>query len=186
MSRSNPPGEYRKQPVEHVGATYAGKLTQSILNEMDQELRRLRFVLEANGLSAPSTGGGSGSGGSSSMAAATDFYEWAANGEYLVDTEVDGARIIRRSGSIVAVWLTRMTPGTSGSTILDVAKNAVTVYTTQANRPTIAFGDADEKVLATAPDITNVATGDIITVDTDEIEGGDPANWVLQVEVEVA
>jgi hypothetical protein len=108
--------------------------------------------------------------------------EWIANGPYTVDTSVDGGFVAPSAMTIKAVWLYRTTAGASTSTILDLNKNGTTMYTTQANRPTIAFNDGDNKVQATLPDVTSIAAGDIISVDTDQIEGGTPANWRLVVE----
>lgn len=76
---------------------------------------------------------------------------WQANGPYIVDTSVDGAWIATRSMTISSVYLYRTTPGSSGSTVLDLHKNGVTMYTTQANRPTIGFGGMIVK--AVNPDV---------------------------------
>jgi hypothetical protein len=107
---------------------------------------------------------------------------WAANGPYIVGTTVDGGWIVPTAMTISAVWLHRATPGTSSSSIVDLNKNGVTMYTTQANRPTIAFNDSDNKVQATLPDITSVAAGDILTMDIDQIEGGIPGDLTLTIE----
>ena len=50
------------------------------------------------------------------------------------------------------------------------------MYTTQANRPTIATagGGGQAQVVAALPDITAIAQNDRITVDTDQM-GNDPA-----------
>jgi hypothetical protein len=107
---------------------------------------------------------------------------WTANGPYKVDTSVDGGWISPTAMTISAVWLHRTTAGTSSSTILDLNKNGTTMYTTQGNRPTIAFNDADNKVLATLPDVVAVAAGDILTIDIDQIEGGVARHVSLIVE----
>jgi hypothetical protein len=107
---------------------------------------------------------------------------WAANGPYIIGTTVDGGWIVPTAMTISAVWLHRATPGTSSSSIVDLNKNGVTMYTTQANRPTIAFNDSDNKVQATLPDITAVAAGDILTMDIDQIEGGIPGDLTLTIE----
>jgi hypothetical protein len=116
-------------------------------------------------------------------------HRWAANGPYIVDTAVDGGWTVPTACSITAIWLHRNTPGTSGTTTLDVNRTpsgsttATTIYTTQGNRPAIPFSDADYRVQATLPDVVALAVGDVITVDTDEVEAGAPANWVLTIEV---
>jgi hypothetical protein len=56
---------------------------------------------------------------------------------------------------------------TGASLIVDVHKNGTTIYTTQANRPTIAAsGFAASE---TAPDVTTITTGDYLTVDIDQV-----------------
>jgi hypothetical protein len=59
------------------------------------------------------------------------------------------------------------TAPTGASVIVDVNKNGTTLFTTQANRPTIAasaFADT-----ASVPDVVTVAAGDYITVDIDQV-----------------
>lgn len=56
---------------------------------------------------------------------------------------------------------------TGAAIIVDVNKNGTTLFTTQANRPTIADGTNDSGV--EVPDITALADGDYITIDVDQI-----------------
>lgn len=58
------------------------------------------------------------------------------------------------------------TAPTGAAEIFDVNKNGTTVFTTQANRPTIADGATTSTRYL--PDITHVTEGDVITVDTDQ------------------
>lgn len=51
--------------------------------------------------------------------------------------------------------------------IVDVNKNGTTVFTTQANRPSIAAGA--NSAAEVVPDVVSVAAGDVITVDVDQI-----------------
>lgn len=111
----------------------------------------------------------------------TVLCRWAANGPFIVDTTVDGVWVSPRARTVTAVWLYRTTPGTSGSTIVDIHKNGTTIYSTQANRPTLAYTETGSK-LATAPDVTSVAAGDVLTIDIDQIEGGTPQNLILVIE----
>lgn len=53
------------------------------------------------------------------------------------------------------------------SVLVDVNKNGTTLFTTQANRPTIAAAGNLSTVLA--PDVTTFAAGDYLTVDVDQI-----------------
>lgn len=61
--------------------------------------------------------------------------------------------------------------GTAGSTIVDVHKNGTTIFTTQDNRPTAAYDDADGAASGT-PDVTSADAGDIITIDIDAVATG--------------
>ena len=178
-----PPGHYKPQPWDKVGEEYSGRRIADILRETDYELRRLRADLTA------SSGGSGGSGSGSGSGASVDFYVWAANGPYTVDTEVDGRQPVLRTGTIAAVWITRSTPGTGGSTTLDLNRAALgtatgaSLYTTQANRPSIAYNDVDRQAIATLPDTVSVALGDELWPDTDAVEDGTPEGWRLTVMV---
>jgi len=68
---------------------------------------------------------------------------------------------------VESVQITAGTASAGASIIADVNKNGTTIFTTQANRPTLAAG----AVLATAPApaVTALAPGDFLTVDIDQI-----------------
>src|SRR6266508_3132996 len=70
---------------------------------------------------------------------------------------------------------------TGSAVIVDVNKNAVTIFTTQANRPTIpAAGVTD---LADAIDLTSMAAGDYLTVDIDQAGSTTPgSDLTVQIE----
>lgn len=57
---------------------------------------------------------------------------------------------------------------TGAAVIVDVNKNGTTLFTTQANRPTIAAG-ANVTAAEAVPDITSLVLGDYVTVDIDQI-----------------
>jgi hypothetical protein len=59
------------------------------------------------------------------------------------------------------------TAPTGAAIILDVNKNGVSLFTTQANRPTIPAGSLNGTV--TMPNITTFVAGDKITVDIDQV-----------------
>jgi len=71
------------------------------------------------------------------------------------------------AATIVGVSAAVGTAPTGASLIIDVNKNGTTIFTTQANRPTIVSG-ANHAVEAT-PDVTAVAAGDWLTVDRDQV-----------------
>lgn len=70
------------------------------------------------------------------------------------------------------------------SIIIDVNKNGTTLFTTQANRPTIAAA-ANTSGNVTNMDVTSVAVGEYLTVDIDQI-GSTTAGADLTVQVEVS
>jgi opacity protein-like surface antigen len=74
------------------------------------------------------------------------------------------------------------TAPTDASLIADIHKNGTTIFTTQANRPTIAA--AGTSVTTVAPDITTLAEGDLVTIDIDQI-GSTVAGQNLALVVEV-
>ena len=56
---------------------------------------------------------------------------------------------------------------TGASLIFDVNKNGTTLFTTQANRPTIVASGVSASVAL--PNVTTLALGDVITVDCDQV-----------------
>jgi hypothetical protein len=98
-------------------------------------------------------------------------------------TEIEQIPISRSGALTVATGVFRMyldaayvvesvrasvnTAPTGASLIVDVNKNGTTIYTTQANRPTITA--ASNTATSNSPDVTTFAAGDYITVDVDQI-----------------
>ena len=72
------------------------------------------------------------------------------------------------AATLLGVTAAINTAPTGASVILDVNKNGTTVYTTQANRPTILAG-ANATAAETVPDVTAIAVGDYLTIDIDQI-----------------
>jgi hypothetical protein len=80
-------------------------------------------------------------------------------------------RLYNDTGStwtIVSVRASVETSPTGASIKVDVNKNGTTIFTTQANRPTIAIGGTTSGKVTNA-DVTSVADGDFITVDVDQV-----------------
>lgn len=70
---------------------------------------------------------------------------------------------------------------TGASIIVDVNKGGTTIFTTQANRPTITAGSNVD--LTSTPDVTAVASGEYLTVDIDQVGSSvSGANLVVTVE----
>lgn len=86
-----------------------------------------------------------------------------------------------RSLTISTVQVSVGTAPSGASIIFDVNKNGTTVFTTQANRPTITAGGVSD--LVSNPDVVSLASGDYLTVDVDQIGSGTAgANAVVQIE----
>ena len=86
--------------------------------------------------------------------------------------------------SIVGTRLTVGTAPTGASLIVDINKNGTTIYTTQANRPTITAA-ANAGGPGATPDVTTLAAGDYLTVDIDQV-GSSVAGADLTVSVIVS
>lgn len=84
------------------------------------------------------------------------------------------ARLYNDSGRTLTINAVRASVGTppSGASIkVDINKDGTTIFTTQANRPTIAIaGNTSGKV--TNMDVTTIADGSYFTVDVDQIGSG--------------
>lgn len=129
-----------------------------------------------------------------------DSLVWVINGPLVTGQNQDDMRVAIRDGQIIATWLTIGQRGGSGSSIVDVNKGTPgtphttqqndialsTIYTTQANRPTLtgAAGEADENamILSAEPDVKTFLRGDLFGIDLDQIA---PQAEDLAVMVEV-
>ena len=87
------------------------------------------------------------------------------------------------AGTITNVTATVSTAPTVSAVIIDINKNGTTIFTTQANRPTIAAGTNDD--LSSTPDVTSVAQNDVFTCDIDQVGVSPGAGLVVQVRVDL-
>lgn len=87
-----------------------------------------------------------------------------------------------RAMTITSVRASVGTAPTGASLIVDVNKNGTTIFTNQANRPTIAAGTNSD--LANEIDVTALVQGDYLTVDVDQV-GSTTAGSNLTVVIEV-
>ena len=71
------------------------------------------------------------------------------------------------AGKISAVTAAVTTAPTGSTAIIDLNKNGTTMYTTQGNRPTIAFSGTS--VTATNPDVLTWAAGDRLSLEIDQV-----------------
>jgi len=116
---------------------------------------------------------------------AYDTFTFKLTGKPAVQAEIDVAWIAPRACTVTRITLYRRTAGGSGSTVVDVNKNGTTLYTTQANRPTVTSGAGNDAIDATTDmDVTAVAQNDRIEVDIDAVETGNPMDVAVIVEVQ--
>jgi hypothetical protein len=115
-------------------------------------------------ISIAGTGTGGGGGGGDPV--------WFIDGALAVQAGVGMKWVCPRNCSISCVFVAANNKGTASSTIVDVNKNGTTIFTTQANRPTVIYSDADGIVKSAAPDVTSLVEGDYLTVDIDQIATG--------------
>lgn len=97
-------------------------------------------------------------------------------------TSVGAARIYNDTGQAMTIESVRASVGTAPSgaqVIVDVNLNGVTIFTTQANRPTIAIGGNTNKA---TPAVTSWPDGGYLTVDIDQV-GSTVAGADLVVQV---
>jgi len=85
---------------------------------------------------------------------------------------VGEAYICPSGAEIVAAYLSCAVTGTASETIIDVNKNAATIFLDPANRPILAWNDADGVAKSGTPDVVDLAEGDILTVDIDQVATG--------------
>jgi hypothetical protein len=98
------------------------------------------------------------------------FHTYAVTGNFATGTGT--LRIpITTAQTVANVRAMCGTAPTTTDVIFDVNKNGTTIYTTQANRPTITAGTNDSGNTS-APDVTALAAGDYLTIDIDQVGTG--------------
>jgi hypothetical protein len=96
------------------------------------------------------------------------------DGTLAVATDVAGAYIFNQAGEIDSVAVHLKDKGDSGSTIIDVNLNGVSLWVLAASQPEMFASSPSEYVLVSNPDTDEVSPGDIVTIDIDQIAGGYP------------
>ncbi len=92
---------------------------------------------------------------------------WSLPGLGTVNTGVQRLHFSEQA-FIVSVRLIADTAGTgTGNNLLDVHLNGTTIFTTQGNRPALAAAATDSGLAG--PDVRDVAAGDFLTIDIDEV-----------------
>ena len=116
---------------------------------------------------------------------ARDTVRWVGVGVIITMTNLDGAWIAPRAGTITRITIHRRVAGATGSTTVDANKNGTTVFTTQANRPSVSSGAGADAISAHADmDVTSFAQNDRISVDVDAVETGSPTDLSVIMEVQ--
>lgn len=88
--------------------------------------------------------------------------------------------IVPFDGVIINVLCDSETAGSGGvSDIIDVHLNGTTIFTTQANRPTLLVGDTGAFTMAGKPEVVKVSAGDILTYDVDQIATTGSAKFTI-------
>jgi len=134
------------------------------------------------------------------LALARDVMTWVVNGPLVTGQNFDDLRVAIRPGRFRSVYLIVDERGRDGDIIVDVNKGTPgtplttqqngttmsTIYTTQANRPTLIGdnGNADENAIikAAQPDLDSFLEGDVFGIDLDSIT---PMSVDLTVSLEV-
>jgi len=74
------------------------------------------------------------------------------------------------------------TAGSGGtSDIIDVNRNGTTIYTTQANRPTLLSADTGMFTEAGEPEIQGLVAGDILSFDVDQVASTGSARFKIAI-----
>lgn len=120
-------------------------------------------------------GGGTAGGGG-----AGDLYAYI-DGALSVSTEVV-SWLAPRTMTLELVYIYCVDPGSASSTIVDVNLNGTTIFTTQANRPELAFDDANGWAVSGTPELLDVVEGDVLSFDIDQI-GTDASGLVVVIKV---
>lgn len=94
--------------------------------------------------------------------------------------------IVPFTGRIADVIVYSGAAGSGGtSTIFDVNVNGTTIYTTQANRPTLLVANYGMYAEAGEPQVTAVKAGDVVAIDVDQISTTGPTLTTVTIVIEM-
>jgi hypothetical protein len=104
------------------------------------------------------------------MPEAKSTFKFEASGA-LTTTGVKDRWVAPLAGDILEVVATVGTQPTGSSLIFDIQKNGATIYTTTANRPTIAPSTSTSTWANASgdPDVRSFATGDVLSLTVTQI-----------------
>lgn len=113
-----------------------------------------------------------------------DNLKFNDNGLLEVNTQVDGPYVMNQPGDITSIRGMRLTAGTSGITVIDVAINSNSVFNQASNKLLFPFGSGNQlKVQSGSLSRTSFAPGDDISINIDQIEAGTPQDAAVTVEI---
>lgn len=102
-------------------------------------------------------------------------FTWFREGTLATGTNIGPRYTAPQNLTIVKIWLNVGTAPTGAAILIDINKNGSTIWSTQANRATIA--DSGTTGNTTTFNTTALTAGDILTFDIDQvgstIQGGD-------------
>jgi len=94
------------------------------------------------------------------------------DGVLAVTTNAVNEWLITGNTTVSGWYIYCRTTGSASDTIVDVNKNGMTIFTTQANRPTLAYNDANKWAVSGTPDFTTFVAGDVLSIDIDQVATG--------------
>lgn len=101
-----------------------------------------------------------------------------------VGSKVGGAWVACRNGTVSCVRIHRRRAGFAGTTTVDININGTTIFTNQANRPSVTAAQGNNAIASpSAIDITSISIGDYIDVDLDARENGLPQDLSVIIEI---
>lgn len=113
-----------------------------------------------------------------------DNLKFNDNGLLEVNTQVDGPYVMNQTGDITSIRGMRLTAGTSGISIVDVAINSVSVFNQASNKLLFPSTSGNQlKVQSGSLSRTSFAPGDDISINIDQVESGTPQDAAVTVEI---
>lgn len=119
------------------------------------------------------------------------FYgeSWQQLSSKIVNFRIDGfIRIITglettttEAMAIRQIVCLREVAGTSGITTLDINKNGTTIFTDQGLRPVFSATSGNLQIVTVVPSIGTYADDDLLSIDIDTVEAGDPQNISIKI-----
>ena len=127
------------------------------------------------------SGGHNHNGTNSKLIQVNRAFSWFVSGTLTTGTNFGARYIVPQDMTIKKCWLIVRTAPTGASIIIDINKNGSTIWTTQANRASIAASATSGST--TTFDVTALTAGDYLDLDIDQV-GSSTAGADLTVVLE--